>query len=75
MTPELFTHLNGDYRERACTPPPEAHLRVTDEMVEAACVAHWVEPWPGDRSQPALKSARMNMRAALEAALTTKGQP
>ena len=28
MTPELFTHLNGDYRERACTPPPEAHLRV-----------------------------------------------
>ena len=25
MTPELFTHLNGDYRERACAPAPEAH--------------------------------------------------
>ena len=34
MTPELFTHLNGDYRERACTPPPEAHLPVVLEAIE-----------------------------------------
>lgn len=50
-------------------PAPAENLWVTDEMIEAACAAHWVEPWPGDRSQPALKSARINMRAALEAAL------
>lgn len=54
------------------TLPPQSNSRgITDEIIEAACAAHWPQPWPGDRSEHILLIRRSDMRKALSAALAT----
>lgn len=47
-------------------------MKITDEMVEAACASHW--PWPGDRTDLILAVRRRDMRNALSAALAQEGE-
>lgn len=61
------------------TPSPKHNLRVTDEMIEAGCAAVLKRrgyDWPVGCDDEEQKTARENVRFALEAALaTTEGQP
>lgn len=47
-------------------------MKVTEEMIEAACSHHWPGPWPGDRSEQVLAMRREDMRMALTAALSAQ---
>lgn len=65
--------------ERRAGVTPEMHLRVTDEMVEKAAAAYWLEvcgrhrksqQWPEDVHGGSQKLFRDGCRAALNAALS-----
>ena len=50
-------------------------MRVTDEMVEAACKGCWPELWPMHFADITRQLVKDNMRAALDAALAVEGTP
>ena len=50
-----FAQLNGDYRERACTPPPEAHLAASGDTIMKTDVEKMIRDWQAEcADHPAL---------------------